>query len=354
VPAAARPKGTGVAALLKRFQPGGGTSGSSSDASTTPEGNASSSAHAAARSSGLVAASDKAPAADERPLSGVVEVASLDTLPPSKGAHSLLDPEETIANPFASQSHSRAATPQPSSATDLDVATPSAASESERDPARFSTASDAALADSSAWRASTSSAAPSDNFDPASAVANRFSMISLGSARPSRSSGDGWGSNKRDTLQPADVEQSEGQEGAGLLARQAARISRDSKARQSIDPARLKEHFERLQAGRRSSQGAVPAATSEEQVEQVTSSTSPADAEHAEPASAPDGASEEAQEDVVDWDFWGEVMASECIDSRSNALQCSASCQTIRKSRTLGHRSSARRSRQASRPPCAA
>ncbi|PWN43716.1 hypothetical protein IE81DRAFT_66491 [Ceraceosorus guamensis] len=302
-----RAKGAGVAALMERFQGGRSTPPSSAQAKTAPKPSDGEQPSSSASSSVKLSA-PTAVAPQEMSDSDVESqvIADKDELPPSKGATSLLDPEETIKNPFSSSSG--AATPiaptTPATSTGPGAlqngagedaagrSTPTKESAggsgssdhsvtSSAPPQRFSTVSDAGQASTSRWAdeagvgsvptvgsdtavaqgVSTSSA--SDQSDGAAETPTgqeaRFSRVSLtsrdGDANAPQHSRKA--SDRRKTVMMGGVSfapeagssaaNTDGS--ASFLARQTARMSRDEEAiRNSTDSAeKLKESFDRLQ-----------------------------------------------------------------------------------------------------------
>ncbi|CEH14149.1 related to gyp5-gtpase-activating protein [Ceraceosorus bombacis] len=302
-----RAKGAGVAALMERFQGGRSTPPSSAQAKTAskPSGGEQPSSSA---SSSVKLSAPTAVAPQEMSDSNVESqlIADKDELPPSKGATSLLDPEETIKNPFSSSSG--AATPiaptTPATSTGpgafqngagedaagrstptKEFAGGSGSSDhsvtSSAPPQRFSTVSDAGQASTSRWAdeagVGSGPTVASDTAVAQGVSASSVSGLSDGAAetptgqearfsRVSLTSRDGdanapqhsrKASDRRKTVMMGGVSfapeagssatNTEGS--ASFLARQTARMSRDEEAiRNSTDSAeKLKESFDRLQ-----------------------------------------------------------------------------------------------------------
>lgn len=307
-PATPRAKGTGVAAMLKRFQ-GGAAAVDPAPAPATQAARRPSEAEVVSKHASQVLSESAASSL----------IADKETLPPSTGAHSLLDPDETISNPFASDPVT------PTVGSDAAAADGESAT-STTTPVRFSNTSeltspwaDGSHARDSMASTSSSSSGGSDGADAMAAASAHFSMISLGSnagpsqpssRRPSRTStgsqarGDG---SKRNTLTlagDAATPRAPSDDSVGFLARQTARLSRDAKARNSIDGAgKLKENFDKLQKlkahERQGSSANSPLARG---------ATLAADTANG----ADDGAlDDEEGDESTDYEFWGNVMSSE-------------------------------------------
>ena len=236
---------------------------------------------------------------------------SVEKVPPSVGATSMLEPDETISNPFASASGSSS----PSSAW-ADVP------RSDADPKRFSSTGESAKARSN--RTSFAAAAP----DTPSINSNHFSVVSLSSNAPSVANGSASGANawadgvsKRSTITTTGGDSSPGN-GSGqnydfLLARlenQNAKLHNDPKAmRASVDGVdKLKQNFEKLreQDTRRHSRG--DSQNRPLQGSKLTQDGSEdgvhADANGIHQVEVPLG--DDLEDEAIDWEFWGTVMSN--------------------------------------------
>ncbi|KAN0060790.1 GTPase-activating protein [Thecaphora frezii] len=241
-------------------------------------------------------------------------------IPPSQGATSLLEPDETISNPFASGKDS----PRGSN------------SYVDEEPQRFSSA------DSMQRRSRELSTAPEavENSghapDTPGMNSNHFSVVSLGSTTASvaagpASSADGWaeGDGKRSTVMraPSGLAAGQGEQPPGdydfLLARlenQNAKLSNDENAvRHSVDGAdKLRENFEKL----REQDSKARHSRGESQIralnghlvtaeEAPTFSGQAAEVETGEAAGHWEGPpGEDLEDEAIDWEFWGTVMSN--------------------------------------------
>ncbi|EST09518.1 Rab-GTPase-TBC domain protein [Kalmanozyma brasiliensis GHG001] len=228
----------------------------------------------------------------------------VEKVPPSVGATSLLEPDETISNPFAS--------------TD----------ESASQPVRYS-------------QTDTSKPVAAHAPDTPGVSSTHFSNVSLGGASPAvGGDGAGWtSSNRRDsrrdtitTTTNRSVDSEPVRNGAGnydfLLARletQHKRLSGDPKQmRASLDGAiKLKEHFDKLRDGQRLShteQVDPPQPTSVVAARDEVEPTSTDTAYTGPPAS-------DTAEDQIDWEFWGDVMSNYQSVARTSPRQLSRAIQ---------------------------
>ncbi|PWN49932.1 RabGAP/TBC [Violaceomyces palustris] len=301
-------------------------------------------------------------------------------IPPSKVATSLLEPDETISNPFAYDSRS----PSPW-AEETNLGSQSS------DPTRFSTAMNRASA--SEWGVGKSAQDECAQPDTPSINSNHFSVVSLSSTAPSSAYNGGipggpapnaeeWASPnatriKRATMttisgdspRPLTPKSNGYSEAASndskqnydfLLARlehQNARLSNDPKAmRASVDGAdKLRENFEKLRGqgghkprhSRGSSLGKPIAAEANSDAFSGRTSTQDADIRNliinpvtqtVEPASfkrdsqrASVGASLsddlDDEDEAINWEFWGNVMSNYQQVARSQPRELSKAIQ---------------------------
>ncbi len=235
-----------------------------------------------------------------------------DAVPPSIGATSMLEPEETISNPFAADEPTQ--------------------------PIRFSRHD--------------GGAAPGNPPDTPSVNSNHFSVVSLGSTTASAAGADeaAWAAAansdaRRDTIttngegKSADAAMTRSGESSNydfLLARletQNKRLSGDPKQmRASLDGAvKLREHFEKLRGqGQRHSRGesqnladdeAATAATQQQQQHARESVVSTDTTAWEGPPV------DEVKEDDIDWEFWGDVMSNYQSVARNHPRQLSRAIQ---------------------------
>lgn len=274
----------------------------------------------------------------------------VEKVPPSVGATSMLEPDETISNPFAS------------------------GDDAASQPVRYS------------QNASDPPSAPGSNPpDTPGMNSNHFSIVSLGSTAPSGANAegeDGWAvpnrrDSRRDTITTNGARSSvaEGRSTDSVLARnggdssnydfllarvdaQNKRLSGDPKQmRASIDGAvKLREHFEKLRDqekrhSRSDSQNRVLEEGSSSQDSRgkrsstsQSSQTQPQSSPAANGASVPPSAqresvtssagtawegppTEEIGEEEIDWEFWGDVMSNYQQVARNNPRQLSRAIQ---------------------------
>ncbi|KAJ1579384.1 hypothetical protein NDA11_005253 [Ustilago hordei] len=257
----------------------------------------------------------------------------VEKVPPSVGATSLLEPDETISNPFAS------------------------ADESSSQPIRFSQAAGAG-----------GDSGSSNPPDTPGMNSNHFSVVSLGSGAEGEAE-TGWSaSNRRDSRRDTittnstesrsnDAELVRNGESSSnydfLLARldtQNKRLSGDPKQmRASIDGAvKLREHFEKLrdQEKRHSRTDSQNRALTEEggsTSQDSNNRPSSSQGSQAQPAVGAGGVRESAistsetvwegppaediGDDEIDWEFWGDVMSNYQQVARNHPRQLSRAIQ---------------------------
>ncbi len=239
-----------------------------------------------------------------------------DAVPPSIGATSMLEPEETISNPFAADEPTQ--------------------------PIRFSQHA--------------ADAAPGNPPDTPSVNSNHFSLVSLGSTTASAAGADeaAWAASadrdaRRDTIttngdnRSADAAMTRSGESSNydfLLARletQNKRLSGDPKQmRASLDGAvKLREHFEKLRGqGQRHSRtesqnradDEVAAAATQQQQQQQQQQTR--ESVVSTDTTAWEGPPvDEVKEDDIDWEFWGDVMSNYQSVARNHPRQLSRAIQ---------------------------
>lgn len=226
-------------------------------------------------------------------------------LSPSKGAQSLLDPSETIKNPFGGG-----------------IATPSLDS-----PAETTQAAGAAYSDETELkRFSATSSRQETELEPGTPTpsqVNRFSTVSLSTTAPFES--------KRDTISasnPVTDSRSSLYTPAEFLARQNARLSRvEGDGRASFDGGaeKIKERVKELRYGhsRDNSSSSAKEASSEAAPDQGPNTTG---LTKGEGESYDDDASALGTE-AIDWDFWGNVMSNYQEIARTHPQQLSRAIQ---------------------------
>ena len=226
-------------------------------------------------------------------------------LSPSKGAQSLLDPSETIKNPFGGG-----------------IATPTLDS-----PAETTQAAGAAHSDETELkRFSATSSRQETELEPGTPTpsqVNRFSTVSLSTTAPFES--------KRDTISannPVTDSRSSSYTPAEFLARQNARLSRvEGDGRASFDGGaeKIKERVKELRYGhsRDNSSSSAKEASSEAAPDQGPTTTG---LTKGEGESYDDDASALGTE-AIDWDFWGNVMSNYQEIARTHPQQLSRAIQ---------------------------
>ncbi|EPQ30179.1 uncharacterized protein PFL1_02295 [Pseudozyma flocculosa PF-1] len=264
----------------------------------------------------------------------------VEKIPPSQGATSLLEPDETISNPFATDKES----PRASTAA------------AEADPQRFSSAD--SVIRSRSREPSTARDVHDPSPDTPSMNSNHFSVVSLGSTTASVANGavaasDAWGGTndaKRATVMMSTGDAAGGGSGGGggerttgnydfLLARletQNAKLTTDPKAmRNSMDGAdKLRENFEKL---REKDQARHSRGESQNRaLNGVPIATAPEEA--AEPGGQPvegheaglhwEGPpGEELEDEAINWEFWGNVMSNYQQVARTQPRELSRAIQ---------------------------
>ncbi|SNX85982.1 related to GYP5 - GTPase-activating protein (GAP) [Melanopsichium pennsylvanicum] len=258
----------------------------------------------------------------------------VEKVPPSVGATSMLEPDETICNPFS------------------------------EDPIKYTPSLPSSIPPS----IPPSDVASTNPPDTPGMNSNHFSVVSLGSASPNLAEGESdWSKrdSRRDTIttnggaRSSVAERSNDSQiarngGASsnydfLLARvktQQKRLSGDPKQmRASIDGAvKLREHFEKLRDGRRHSRtdsqnrsidGSGASSSNDSQPSKAPATftaTNGASAHRESTASSASTAwkgppTEDVLEEEIDWEFWGEVMSNYQSVARNHPRQLSRAIQ---------------------------